>query len=504
MTDSDTAASAAAQLGTRVVSNSIFILAARTISRVMSLVVVIVLANALGDTRYGQYTTLVVYSGLVSVLGDLGFQSLYTREAARHRSELGHYLGTLIVFRIALAAVAAVVFALALGLGAGLSSLIIPGCALLIATAYASLLRNTFYSVGRAEFDAIAIVAETVIQAGLIILGARRHSGVAYYVWAYAASYTFTIVYALIVIQYFRLGRIRFRLDMNLIRSWIPLALPFALTFFLTNLYFRAGFVILQQFRTFAEVGWFTLAYKPFEALQFVPLAIQTVVYPVLGVYFLSDASKLNVAYQRFFKVLVLLGWPLTVGTFVLAHPINQIFNRSGAFAQSEPALRILALGIVFLFANSAFYAMLNAINRQGLNAWATALAAGINIVLNLALIPLFGYLGASTVTVVTEAALCTAGWWFVQLRHPELRLPVIRLTWRILLAGAIMGAVLVPLRSLSIFITVPAGFVVYLVAVIMLRAIEKEEYELAEESLLSRLQRNPTRVIIVGEDGKA
>ena len=504
MTDTGEAESAAAQLGTRAISNSLFILAARSVSRVISLVVVIILANALGDTRYGQYTTLVVYSGLVAVLGDLGFQSLYTREAARHREDIGRYLGTLIVFRIALAAVAAVAFAVALGFGAGLGSLILPGCALLVATAYASLLRNTFYSVGRAEFDAIAIVAETLIQAVLIVLGSRRDSAVVYYVWAYAASYTFTIVYSIVVIRVFRLGRIRLGLDVGLVRAWLPLALPFAFTFFLTNLYFRAGFVILQQLRSFAEVGWFTLAYKPFEALQFVPLAIQTVVYPLLGVYFVSDPAKLKLAYERFFKVLVLLGWPLTVGTFVLVHPINAIFNRSGAFAESEPALRILAIGIVFLFANSAFYAMLNATNRQGLNAWATALAAGVNIVLNLVLIRLYGYLGAGTVTVVTEAALCAFGWWFVQLNRPELRLPVLRLTWRIVLAGVIMGAVLFPMRSLSIFITVPVGFVVYVVAAFVLRAIDREEYELAEENLLARLQRNPTKVIIVGDDGKA
>src|SRR5260370_7560544 len=75
--------------------------------------------------------TLVVLSGLVAVVGDLGFQSLYTREAARDRNELGHFLGTLILFRIGLAAAAAVIFALALGLGAGLESLILPGSPLL-------------------------------------------------------------------------------------------------------------------------------------------------------------------------------------------------------------------------------------------------------------------------------------------------------------------------------------------------------------------------------------
>jgi len=485
------AAGAAAELGTRAVSNALVILAARVVSRLVSLVVVIVLANALGATNYGRYTTLIAYLALVSVIADLGFNPLYTREAARNRKELGNYLGTLLVLKVALAAAASVILAIALSLGAGLSSLILPGAVLLIATAYANLLRNTFYAVGRAEFDAVAIIAEIAIQGGLIFYGARHNAGVSFYIWAYVASFLFTIVYSLVVIRVFRLGRVRLGFDVNLVRRWFPLALPFAFTFFLTNLYFRADVPILQHFRTFAEVGWYTFAYKPFEALQFIPLAIQVVVYPLLGVYFVTDVSRLKVAYERFFKVLVLLGWPLTVGTFVLVHPIIRVFSPSGAFAQSEAALRILAFAIVFLFANSAFYAMLNAINRQHLNAWATGLAAAINIVLNLIFIPLFGYLAASTTTVVTEAALCIFGWWFVQRNLPELRLPVIRLSWRVLVAGAVMGAVLYPLRRYSIFISLPAGGLVYLVAIFLIRAIEPEEWRLARDGLLSRLRRS-------------
>src|ERR1700694_5646462 len=344
------AAGAAAELGTRAVSNALVILAARVVSRLASLVVVIVLANALGATNYGRYTTLIAYLALVSVIADLGFNPLYTREAARNRKELGDYLGTLLVLKVALAAAASVILAIALSLGAGLSSLILPGAVLLIATAYANLLRNTFYAVGRAEFDAVAIIAEIAIQGGLIFYGARHNAGVSFYVWAYVASFLFTIVYSLVVIRVFRLGRVRLGFDVNLVRRWFPLALPFAFTFFLTNLYFRADVPILQQFRSFAEVGWYTFAYKPFEALQFVPLAIQAVVYPLFGVYFVSNLAGLKLAYARFFKVLVLLGWPLTVGTFVLVHPIGRLFR---LFPQSEAALRILAFAIVFLFENS-------------------------------------------------------------------------------------------------------------------------------------------------------
>jgi O-antigen/teichoic acid export membrane protein len=485
------AAGAAAELGTRAVSNALVILGARVVSRLVSLVVVVVLANALGASNYGRYTTLIAYLALVSVIADLGFNPLYTREAARNRNDLGAYLGTLLVLKIALAAAASVILAIALSVGAGLTSLIVPGAVLLIATAYANLLRNTFYAVGRAELDAVAIIAEIGIQGGLIFYGARHNADVSFYVWAYVASFIFTIVYSLVVIRVFNLGRVRLGFDVKLVRRWFPLALPFAFTFFLTNLYFRADVPILQQFRSFAEVGWYTFAYKPFEALQFIPLAIQVVVYPLLAVYFVADVSRLKLAYERFFKVLVLLGWPLTVGTFVLVHPIIRVFSPSGAFAQSEAALRILAFAIVFLFANSAFYAMLNAINRQHMNAWATGLAAAINIVLNLIFIPFFGYLAASTTTVVTEAALCVFGWWFVQRNQPELRLPVVRLGWRILLAGLVMGVVLYPLRRYSIAISLPAGGLAYVVAIFLIRAIEPDELRLARDGVMSRLRRN-------------
>ena len=152
----DQSAAPPAELGSRAVSNSLFILVARVVSRVVSLVVVVRLATALGDSNYGRYTTLIAFSALVSVFADLGFNPLYTREAARNPKQLGDYLGTLLVLKVALAAIALVILALALQFGAGLGSLILPGAALLAATAFANQLRNTFYAVGRAEpFDEV-------------------------------------------------------------------------------------------------------------------------------------------------------------------------------------------------------------------------------------------------------------------------------------------------------------------------------------------------------------
>lgn len=460
------------QLGSRAVVNTTLVLAARVISRLVALVMVIVLARHLGDDAYGRYTTLVAYSALVSVVADLGVSPLYTREAAREPSRLPDYLATLLSGKVLLSVVACVIFAVALTM-ADLGGLIVPGAALLVLTTYASLLRNTFYALGRLEFEAVAILAEIAIQASLILVGARSGQGVSFFIWSYAASYGFTCVYCLAVISVFRLGRFRLGFDRAVFLSWLRIAFPFALGAFLTNLYFRADVPILHAFKPFAEVGWYQFAYKPFESLQFVPLAVQAVVYPLLGVYFRESRQRLGIAYARFFKLLVALGWPLTIGTVVLAAPVGQLFR---LYPESIPSLRILGLAIVFLFANSAFTAMLYAVDRQDLFAWATGIAVVINIGLNLIFIPMYGYLAASAITVVTEAGFSVAGWFFVARTE---RLAWLRVSWRTLVAGLVMGAVLYPLSGRAIYLSAPVGLVVYAASLWLLRAVQREELDL-------------------------
>ena len=211
------------------------------------------------------------------------------------------------------------------------------------------------------------------------------------------------------------------------------------------------------------------------------PLAIQAAVYPLLAVYYRDSRDRLADAYARFFKILVVLGWPLTVGTFVLAAPVGRLFQ---LFPQSIPSLRILALAIVFLFVNSAFTAMLYAIDRQDLFAWTTAIAVVVNVGLNLAFIPSFGYLAASANTVITEAAFSVAAWWFVARVR---RLPWLRVSWRTLLAGLLMGVAVLPFASHSLYYGAAAGLLVYVAALWLLRAVTLEELALLRRGLRPR-----------------
>jgi O-antigen/teichoic acid export membrane protein len=249
----------------------------------------------------------------------------------------------------------------------------------------------------------------------------------------------------------------------------------------LTILYFKVDQPILYALRPHQEAGWYAAAYKPFEALLFIPMTLLSVVFPVLSVYFRERPQELADAVSRFFKALLVVGWPIAVGLFVLAHPLTKTF----LYTESEPALRILSLALVLGFVNNAFIGALSASDHQLSFTWAAGWSLVANVALNLILIPFFGYRGASWATVLTEVVLGVAGW-IVTARHIG-RIPVLQISWRPLLAGVVMGAALFPLSNLDgvrILIPIVVGAAVYAGAALLLRAVTADEIAFARRAL--------------------
>lgn len=470
-----------AGLGSRALRNTALVLSAKVVARLIALVTVIATLNHLGKAPYGTFATLVNYTAIVSVVLDLGFNVLFVREGARHPAEIQRYLRNVASVRLLMSVVTLVLLGVALGI-AGLGGLLLPGFFLMVLTSYSNLLRNGLYAVQRLGFEAIAVVLESLVLLSLVLFGIETGRGVTYFVWAYAAQYGFSCAYFIVVLAAKRIAVIGWRLELPLMREWFWKGLPFALTFVLTILYFRIDQPMVYALRSPVEAGLYAAAYKPFEALLFVPITFLSVVFPVLSVYHRDRSAELLGAVNRFFKALLLMGWPMSIGIFVLARPLTGVLH---LFDASEPAFRILSLALGLAFVNNAFIGALSATDRQSSFTWAAAWSLVANLALNVALIPRFGYVGASWATVITEVVLGAAGWVLVA-RHIG-RVPVHRLSWRVLLAGIIMGVAILPLRNLSgveVAIPIVLGVAVYGVAVVLLRALTSEEIRWAQRAM--------------------
>lgn len=463
-------------LGRRAVRNTALVLVARVISRLIGLAGVIVIGRHLGDSGFGELQTLVTYTAVVGAVTDLGCNTLLVRESARRLDLLERYLDNVLSVRVLLSAVGLGLLA-ALLVIPGLEYLLLPGFALATTGAYSNLLRGAFYATQRLGYEAADIVLESAVLLGLALLGASRGAGVSFYVWAYAASYAAACVFFVVCLRSTGIARVRWRLDRDLLRPWLSAGLPLAITYVMTNLYFKVDVPILQRNRPYSEVGWYTLAYRPFEALLFLPVTIRSVVFPIMSVYFASSAAHLRLAVEKLFKVLLFVGLPISIALAVLAPGVTSLLH---LFPESEPALRILALAVVVVFVNNTAVAALNAMDRQTTFAVLALCDLVINVALNLALIPRYGYLAAASTTVATEAVSAVIGW-FLLARYGQ-RIAVWRVAPRILVAGAVTVGVLLPFRDVHGFAVLgplALGGAVYLAAALVLRVADEEDRRL-------------------------
>src|SRR5579859_1922767 len=338
---------------------------------------------------YGAFATLVNYTAIVSVVLDLGFNVLFVREGARQPNEIQRYLRNVMSLRLLMSVVSLGLLAIALAVN-GLGALLAPGFVLMVLTSYSTLLRNGLYAVQQLGFEAIAVVLESLVLLGLVLYGIRTGRGVTYFVWAYAAQYAFSCVYFALVLAFKRIAVVGWRFELPLLREWFWKGLPFALTFVLSILYFRIDQPMVYAIRSHAEAGWYGAAYKPFEALLFIPMTFLSVVFPVLSIYHRERPNELLDALNRFFKALLLVGWPISVGIFVLAGPLTSVLLGT-SYAKSEPAIAILALSLGIAFVNNAFIGALSATDHQSSFTWAAGWSLLANVAMNLALIPIFG-----------------------------------------------------------------------------------------------------------------
>lgn len=470
----------AAGAGSRTVRNTALILVSRVVSRLLALVAVLVMVRHLQPTGLGTFQDVVNQSGLVTVFLDLGFNTLFQREAARRPKLLSHYLSRLVTGRAVFAVVALGVFAGVLG-WRGQLEFLLPAYLMMVLASYSNLLRGALYAVQRLRFEAAAIVLESVLLLVLVAYGAMAGKGVTFFLYAYAASYAFSCVYFAVVLTARRIARIRPAVDPIFVVNWMLQGLPFAATFVITTIYFKIDVPILALIKGHYETGLYVAAYKPFEALLFMPVSMLNVVFPVLAVYHRGAEGRLVWAVNKFYKALLALGCPIGVGMFMLADPLRFIY----VYPQSAGALRILALGVPLMFVASAFIGALNAIDRQLTFTWAALVSMVVNIGLNLAVIPAFGYLGASWATVLTELVLVAMGW-FLTARHLT-AVPVLALSWRILLASLVMGAALYPLREVRgpmIAGAILAGALVYGLALLLVGAADAEEMRLLRRAV--------------------
>ncbi len=193
--------------------------------------------------------------------------------------------------------------------------------------------------------------------------------------------------------------------DFRVVRLTVKSILPFALSDGLALIYTQADITIVALILGKQAAGLYSPASGILRAMFVIPSAVYLVMTPVIGQLVAERSQRLSVTIRQTYFFLAGIGALLWMVTSLLGPWISRLvlgpkFSVSGAI--------LVILGVI-LFIRSCSYAstaVIVATTGQGRRVVIQALAAGINVILNLLVIHRYGITGVAWVYVISEIIL--------------------------------------------------------------------------------------------------
>lgn len=465
-----------------VLRNSAFGMGAQLIIKVLSFIFTVLIVRNLGAEDYGQYMAVLAFGAIFVFIADLGLSPYTVREVARMRGQPGgdqqiaQLYSDVLMLRFLLSILAA-----ALLIGAawltGRPTMMVIAIALGTIGLLMYSLQGTSDSLlaGHERLD-LSSGAKILYQVAFVGLGGLAlWFGVGYF-GLIGANLVGIALMTLICWNGVRRLGVRFgSLTPGRWAGLIRKALPFGIIGFTLGISYKFDTVLLNIFRGDTETGHYAAAYNLIFSLVLVSNMINTALYPSLTRQAASDPASLPTIYERSLLYLLLISLPVAVGGAALAHQIVP-FLFGDSYADGVLALQLLIWVVPLMFATEFLGYVVTIAGMEGRVAKAVVASTSVNVVINIAAVPLFGLIGAAVTTVITEIVLASQYIWM--LRHNIGRAIWGRVLLRPLAAALLMGAIVVGLDRLGLYwmLNIAAGGIVYLALLLAMGVVGPNE----------------------------
>jgi O-antigen/teichoic acid export membrane protein len=447
---------AAAISARRATADVVVQIVARVLNVGLGLIVTALIARQLGATGFGQWSTIFALVQIAGYFADLKLQEVAIREIAAAPEREGEWLGALISLRVALGVPVALAAIVVLAIIARSREMRIAAAIVSVTLATSALsatgvvfrlrVRNdltmAIVTVNSVAWGA-AVVAITSVGGGMIPLAIA---------FTLCATFTATMLAALAR----RRAHIRLR---GSVARWAPLVRVGAavgLAGLLTLAYARIDQLIVYELAPHrTDAGLYAGIYRILDTGSFVPGAVMTTLFPLVAAAVPRDMDRARRLVQSALDYLAMVSLPVLAFSLVGAKPLLR-FLLGADFVPAAGALPILMGAYVAICWGYVAGNMVIVLGLQRRFIRYAVVGLALNVALNLALVPSYGYRAAAWVTLVTELTVIGLSIRAV-LGEMKLRPRLARLA-RVVAVAALLVAVLLALRSAGAGLAVLVG----------------------------------------------
>jgi len=473
----------------RIAKNTGVLIIAQIVGHLLAFFYGAYTARYLGAESFGILSFGLAFTGIFGVFTNLGLGSLTVREVARDKSLASKYLGNIVVIKFILAIVVFGLIVLTinlLGYPEQTMKVVYLLALSIICKGFGGVFGSIFNAYEKMEYNSIGQILNSSLMLGGVLFAINQRFNVVGFAFLYFIVSAISLIYSF-VICVLKFAKPKIEVDWLFWKRTIKEALPFGLALAFVTTFYWISSVMLSLMKGDVVVGWYNAAYRIVLFLLFIPNTFISSLYPVMARFYIKSEDSLRYSFEKSLQYLTLLALPLGVGTTLLApRLIFRIFGPE--YTNSIGALQILIWSTVFIFMSQPFGNLFNCLNKQSIVTKITAICLGLNVIINLMLIPKYGLIGASIATVFTEFTSLTLSFiWSLRIGYGILKKEFADFLIKVLISSALMGIFVLFFQNLTLWILVPFAALFYFIILYVIRGITKEDIYLFRRIIVEK-----------------
>jgi O-antigen/teichoic acid export membrane protein len=482
----------------RVAKNSIAPIVINVFNRAIEMAFAALAARILGPEGNGRYATAINIYLWFDIVANFGLDMYLMREVARRQDQARQvFINTTILRLLLFTAVMPVLGGFLTGwqaLGEPLAAETVWAIILL----YAGLLPGSlnygltalFRGWEKHEIPAVIQTMTTIVKVTLGVLVLVSGMGIVGLAGASIVTNLTTMITLALLAQrmiWSKLEPTRDRVVWPLLWTMLHESWPLMASLLLQALFTGLNLVLLQRLQDDTVVGWYDAARKWVDALNIIPSVFTFAVFPVMSRQAAQDRSGLQRSYRLSVKLLVLIALPASILITLLATTLIGVLSGKEFLPHGARVLQLLIWSILFGWINSLTNYVLIALDRQRYVLVASGVRVAFVVITNLLFVGTFSYFASAYIIVGGELLLVLL--FYIDLRRQLGSVGWLHTLGRPIVAGLLMATAAWTVAPYSPAVAVFVSLAVYMVALVFLRALTPEEWQMLAPLLPARLR---------------
>ena len=456
----------------RVLKNSFALMTARVVDIAFSLLTLAIVARYLGTNDFGRYAFIMAVGSLITPLVDMGLRRIVIREMAKNIDNAEEYLGSALFLRgvVTVFLVLASIILILLSRSETIYLIVLVVLSMTVFT-YEMVFTGVFNAFERMGYETMMTASRKLLYLVLLLLVVfmdLKLMGIIMVILisnVVGASFGYLISRKRFVVN-------KLKVSWNRCVAFLKEAYPLGIYAFILVLFYRIDIFFLKYYRDTYEIGLYQAASQFILMGNTIPMALVSSLFPSFARFADMDWERFVSVYKKTLKYLLIMGQAIVLTILYLAEEIVLlVYGRD--FLDASFAMRILAWILLVVFFNVLLSTILTAVNRQVFNAIAAAACLSINIVMDIILIPTYGYIGACYATLISFLVLFFMTFYFVERFVVSINL--IDLMWKPVISVIVPLFLLTIVKGSNVLFVIPS-LTIYFVLLFWFKVISTDD----------------------------